>query len=187
MFNKKSPKVASLLLSEPFMLDPNFKRSVILLCEHNDEGTVGYVLNQPAVLLLSDVMEDLPDADYPLFIGGPVSQNSIHFIHKCPDKLPDGADLGNGLFWSGNFESLMVLAKNRAIAHDEIKFFLGYSGWSPGQLDRELAENTWAVTNDYHPDIALGADHENLWKEAVVALGEKYAHVANFPQNPTWN
>lgn len=187
MFNRNLPRVASLLLSEPFMLDPNFKRSVILLCEHNEEGTFGYVLNQPAVIQLSDVMEDLPEANYPLFIGGPVAQNSFHFIHKCPDKIPDGTDLGNGLFWGGNFETLTIRIKNKDIAQDEVKLFLGYSGWNPGQLDRELTENTWAVTNDYHPDITLGTDDENLWKDAIVALGEKYAHIANFPQNPMWN
>lgn len=187
MFNRNTPQVASLLLSEPFMLDPNFQRSVILVCEHNKEGTVGYVLNQPAVIQLSDVMEELPDAHYPLFIGGPVAQNSIHFIHKCPEKIFDGADLGNGLYWGGNFESLTVLIKNGSIQPDEIKLFIGYSGWSPGQLDHELTENTWAVTNNYNPDITLSDDHETLWKDAVVALGEKYAHVANFPLNPTWN
>jgi len=187
MFNKITPRTASLLLSEPFMLDPNFQRSVVLLCAHNEEGTVGYVLNQPAVLQLGDVISDLPEATFPLFIGGPVAHDSLHFIHKCPDKLPGGADLGNGLHWGGNFEALTILAQNNQISHDEIKFFLGYSGWSPGQLDRELTENTWAVANDYNPDIVLVADHENLWKEAVVALGEKYAHVAKFPQNPMWN
>src|SRR5690606_9903308 len=173
MFNKITPRTASLLLSEPFMLDPNFQRSVVLLCAHNEEGTVGYVLNQPAVLQLGDVVPDLPEATFPLFIGGPVAHDSLHFIHKCPDRLPGGADLGNGLHWGGNMETLTILAKNNQIAHDEIKYVLGYSGWSAGQLDRELTETTWAVTNDYNSDIVFVADHENLWKEAVVALGEK--------------
>src|SRR3546814_9351732 len=89
------------------MLDPNFQRSVVLLCEHNDEdGTVGYVLNQPATIRLSDVMSELPDAGFPLFVGGPVAQDSIHFIHKCYDKLHSGIGLGTGIYWGGNFERL---------------------------------------------------------------------------------
>lgn len=188
MFNKNTPETASLLISEPFMLDPNFQRAVVLLCEHNGEdGTVGYVLNQPATIQLSDVMDNLPDADFPLFFGGPVAQESIHFIHKCYDRLLSGTDLGNGIFWGGNFESLQVLIQHGEIAKDEIKFFIGYSGWSPGQLDEELQENAWVVSNQYNPDITFGNDSENLWKEAVVSLGPKYAHVANFPQNPMWN
>ena len=188
MFNKNTPQIASLLLSEPFMLDPNFQRSAVLLCEHNEEdGTVGYVLNQSATILLSDVMEELPDANFPLFLGGPVAQDSIHFIHKCYDKLNSGIGLGNGIYWGGNFESLKILIKNGDIQSDEIKFFLGYSGWSPGQLAKELNENAWVISNNYNPDITFGNDGENLWKEAIVSLGPKYAHVANFPQNPMWN
>ncbi|WP_257656828.1 YqgE/AlgH family protein [Parapedobacter lycopersici] len=188
MFNKNAPETASLLISEPFMLDPNFQRAVVLLCEHDgEEGTVGYVLNQPATIQLRDVVDSLPDADFPLFFGGPVAQESIHFIHKCYDRLNSGIGLGNGIFWGGNFESLKVLIQRGEIKEEEIKFFIGYSGWSPGQLDRELQENAWVVSNQYNPDIAFVNDGENLWKEAVVSLGPKYAHVANFPQNPMWN
>lgn len=188
MLNRNTPRVASLLISEPFMLDPNFQRSVVLLCEHDPtEGTVGYVLNQPASIQLKDVIEDLAEAEFPLFFGGPVAQESLHFIHKCPDKLNSGIDLGNGLYWGGNFESLRILIGNGDITQDEIKFFIGYSGWSPGQLDSELQENSWVVANEYNPDITFGHDIENLWKEVIISLGPKYAHIANFPQNPLWN
>lgn len=188
MFNKNIPQIGSLLISEPFMLDPNFQRAVVLLCEHHPEdGTVGYVLNQPAVLQLCDVMDDVPNADFPLFFGGPVAQESIHFIHKCFDRLHSGVGLGNGLYWGGNFESLKILIQNGDVAPDEIKFFIGYSGWSPGQLDNELKDNAWVISNHYNSDIAFVNDGENLWKEAVVSLGPKYAHIVNFPQNPMWN
>src|SRR5690606_20505008 len=154
MFNKITPRTASLLLSEPFMLDPNFRRSVVLLCEHTDEGTVGYVLNQSAVLQLGVVVPVLPEATFPLFIGGPVAHDSLHFIHKCPDRLPGGADLGNGLHWGGNMETLTILAKNNQIAHDEIKFLLVYSGWRPGHQDRYITKTTTAATTEY-PSITV--------------------------------
>ena len=85
MLNKAQPLKGSLLISEPFMMDPNFKRSVLLLTEHNEEGTVGYVLNQKSSFFLNDVIPDCPDADFPIYIGGPVGADTLHFIHTCND------------------------------------------------------------------------------------------------------
>lgn len=188
MLNKVPPRAASLLVSEPFMLDPNFKRSVVLLCEHDDtDGTLGFILNQPDVLTLGDVLADLSEAPFRLFIGGPVGRDTLHFVHKCYDRLNSGIELANGVYWGGNFEALRLLIQRKEIGEDEIKFFMGYSGWSPGQLDQELQENTWMVSSSYHPDIVFENDEENLWREAIVNLGPKYAHVAKFPQNPMWN
>lgn len=187
MINKTQPQIRSLLVSEPFMLDPNFNRSVVLLGENNQSGTIGWVLNQPSELILSDVMEDIPNGNFRVFIGGPVGHNSIQFVHKCYDKLNSGIDLGDNIYWGGNFEALKLLIANNSIQEDEIKFFLGYSGWTAGQLDRELEENTWIVSNNFNSDIIFVNDEENLWKEVVVNLGPKYAHIAQFPKNPMWN
>lgn len=182
------PAVGNLLLSEPFMLDPSFQRSVVLLCEHDpSRGTLGYVLNQATDLKVSDLLTEFPESDFPVFIGGPVGHDAIHFIHCCGDRLLDGTDLGNGLFWGGNFETLKVLLETGAIAAGEIKFFLGYSGWDPGQLDRELSENSWMVCTHYNPELVFVNQAEDLWKEAVIAMGPKYAHVANFPIDPRLN
>lgn len=186
MFSNNTPRKGCLLLSEPFMMDPNFTRSVVLLCEH-DEESIGLILNQPSALLLKDVMNGMPDAEYQLFIGGPVGQDSVQFVHKCYDRLNSGIEIGEDLYWGGNFEALKLLIKEKAIALDEIKFFIGYSGWGEGQLEKELKENTWMIGNSYHPDIVFVNDEENLWKQAVISLGPRYAHVAGFPQNPMWN
>lgn len=187
MANDFKPKVGSILLSEPFMLDPNFRRAVVLLCEHNEEGTVGLVVNQPSALQLQDVMLDMDDAAFPLFIGGPVAQNTIQFVHRCYDKLHSGIQLGEGLYWGGNFEALKILIKEKAVGEDEIKFFIGYSGWSPGQLDKELQEKAWLVAHHYSTNIIYENDAGDLWRQAVISLGPRYAHIAQFPQNPNWN
>jgi putative transcriptional regulator len=187
MKNESEPTVRSLLVSEPFMLDSNFVRSVVLLGEHGPGGSIGWVLNQPSNLILSDVMPDVPKGNFRLFIGGPVGQDSIQFVHKCYDRLDSGIDLGDGVYWGGNFEVLRVLIDSGAIQPDEIKFFLGYSGWTEGQLKQEITENTWMVSNSFHKDLIFVDDEENLWKEAVVNLGPKYAHVAQFPKNPSLN
>lgn len=182
------PAIGNLLLSEPFMQDPSFQRSVVLLCEHQpDEGTMGYVLNQPTNLLLSDLIQELPNAHFQVFLGGPVGYDAIHFIHRCADRIPEGTELGSDIFWGGNFEVLKLLLEKGQIADGEIKFFLGYSGWNPGQLDREMTENSWMVCTHYNPELAFVREAEDLWKEAVIAMGPKYAHVANFPIDPRMN
>lgn len=185
--NRDTPAVKSLLISEPFMLDPNFLRSVVLICEHNEEGTLGLIVNHRSNLILKDVITDMPNASFPLYIGGPVGMDSLQFIHTCPDRLNSGIPLGDGIYWGGNFETLKVLINQNAIQEHEIKFFIGYSGWDNKQLMKELAENSWMVSNTFNPAMLFENDEENLWKEVIVNLGPKYAHVANFPINPSWN
>ena len=187
MLSKDIPTKGTLLISEPFMADPNFKRSVVLLTEHSLEGTVGYVLNQKSDFLLKDVISDCWDANFQVYIGGPVAADTLHFIHQIPDQILGGADLGNGLFWGGDFEALKILINNYAIKEEDIKFFIGYSGWSKDQLHDELAVNSWIVSNKYNPAMLLDEDDSKLWKEAILNLGVKYAHIVNFPQDPALN
>ena len=187
MLSKVKPATGKLLISEPFLNDPNFKRSVILMAEHSYEGTLGFVLNQPSLLLLKDLIPDFTEADFPVFIGGPVEVDTIHFIHRCYDKLNSGEEISNGIYWGGNFETLKVLIKNNSIDEDELKFFLGYSGWSSGQLEEEIIENTWIVSDKFTQDIVFSNNEEELWREVIVSLGPRFAHVSNFPSDPSLN
>lgn len=187
MLTRQAPQASSLLLSEPFMQDPNFKRSVVLLTEHNEGGTVGYVLNHRSNLLLKDLLPDCMDASYPVFIGGPVANDTLHFIHRCYDRMNSGIEISEGLYWGGNFEALKLLVNNKQVAENEIRFFVGYSGWGEDQLKDEIGQNAWLITNSYNPEILFINDDENLWKEVVIALGPRFAHIVNFPENPMWN
>jgi putative transcriptional regulator len=187
MISPIQPQTGSLLISEPFMLDPNFKRSVVLLTELETLGSVGFVLNQKSEFLLSDLISDLKWADFPIFIGGPVEKDSLHFVHRCYDRLQSGAKIKDDLFWGGNFHDLKTLIENNEIKHDEIKFFVGYSGWSPGQIDAEILDNAWMASNAYDTELIFVEDEENLWREAIIGLGPKYAHIANFPEDHRWN
>ena len=187
MLSKIAPAAGKLLISEPFLNDPNFKRSVILMAEHGEEGTLGFILNQPSNLLLKDLVPDLGQADYPIFIGGPVEVDTVHFIHRCYDKLNSGEEIANGIYWGGNFETLKILVNNNSISENEVKFFLGYSGWSEEQLEEEIQTNTWIVSDKYHQDIIFSHNEEQLWREVIVNLGPKYAHVSNFPSDPSLN
>ena len=187
MLNNIKPKTGRLLISEPFMADPNFKRSVVLLTEHGDDGSVGYILNQVGNLLLKDVIQDLWAADNQIYFGGPVAADTLHFIHRAYDKLQSGEEIGNGIYWGGNFETLKILINTNAIDESEIKFFMGYSGWDIGQLKIELERNAWMVSDIPHPDLIFGNDEEKLWRDVIVNLGPKYAHVSNFPVDPSLN
>jgi putative transcriptional regulator len=187
MLSTTSPSAGRLLISEPFLNDPNFKRSVILLAEHTEEGTLGFILNQPSTLLLKDLVPDLWEANYPVFIGGPVEVDTIHFIHRCYDKLNSGEEIANGIYWGGNFETLKILVNSNSISENEVKFFLGYSGWGEGQLKEEIDANTWIVSSKFNQDVVFSHNEEELWREVIINLGPKYAHVSNFPSDPSLN
>ncbi len=187
MLSLLNPDAGRLLISEPFLADPNFKRSVILLTDYGEDGAVGFILNQRSNLLVKDVIPDFEMADFPLFVGGPVEVDTIHYIHRCYDRLNSGEEIMDGVYWGGNFETLKVLMNNNSIKADEVKFFLGYSGWSFGQLEEEIKENTWIVSDQYHQDTIFSHNEEALWKEVIINLGPKYAHVSNFPSDPNLN
>jgi len=187
MLSSISPAAGRLLISEPFMLDPNFKRSVILITEYSTAGAMGFVLNHSSDLLLGDIIPEISYSELPLYKGGPVGSNTLHFIHRCPEKIADGIEIWDGIFWGGDFEQVKELVNSYQLNDEEIRFFVGYSGWSEDQLDRELDEDTWIVANKFNPDILFNHNEETLWKEVVISLGNKYAHIANFPENPALN
>lgn len=188
MFNELDPKGGCLLISEPFMLDPNFERSVILLCNHNDkEGSLGFILNHKVVGCIGDLVEKIANCTFPLHIGGPVAQNEVFFIHSRFDLLLSGDEIRENIYFGGDPELLFSLINENKIKEDEVKFFLGYSGWQPEQLDKELKENSWAVQHKFATGLVFENDTELLWKQSVMSLGPKYAHVANFPQSPSLN
>ena len=187
MLNSIPAAVGRLLISEPFMMDPNFKRSVILITEYHEDGALGFVLNHQGDSLLGDLLPDVSYSDIPVYSGGPVAADTLHFIHRCPDKIEGGLEICKGVYWGGDFEVVKDLINTYQLNTTEIKFFTGYSGWTAGQLDTELQEDTWMVADKYNPD-ALFADAEHkLWREVVIGMGQRYAHIANFPENPLLN
>ncbi|TDS12151.1 YqgE/AlgH family protein [Sphingobacterium paludis] len=188
MFNTHIPQKGSLLLSEPFMLDTNFERSVILLCDHDDQnGTMGLVLNNKSSLLLSDVIQEVENPNFPLYVGGPVNMEALFFIHNIPEKIEGGLPLFDDIYFGGDFEQALFLLNDSIIDTTNIKFFIGYAGWNVGQLNEEILQNNWAVHNKFPTALLLLQDGEDLWKQALINLGPKYAHVANFPKTPDLN
>ncbi len=177
-------EVGKLLLSEPTMSDAHFTRSVILLVTHNQEGSIGFMLNKPLDLKLSDMSNDLILHENELFEGGPVQLDTLHFIHRLGQRIEGSMQVTGDLYWGGDFDS-MLEALPEAKPGD-IRFFLGYSGWSPGQLEEELLGGAWLVTES-DPSALLEVQPEELWYRSVKAMGGKRSHLADYPLDPSWN
>ncbi len=181
-FSEFNPASGSFLVSEPFMLDRTFTRSVILLCDHAEqEGSMGFILNKPSLFHIGD------ETPFQVYIGGPIKQDNLFFIHRCFDKFPFGDHIVDDIYFGGDSEAMFTLIKNQEVSVEEVKFLLGYASWSPFQLDKEISENSWAVYNKFHSSLAFIFDPEELWKTAIINMGPKYAHIVNFPNNPDLN
>ena len=123
-----------ILLAEPFMIDPNFRRSVVLLCEHQSDGSIGFILNKPLKMNVSELIADFPDFESEVYFGGPVATDTIHYIHNVGGLLEESVEVNRGVFWGGDFSKLKFLISSQLVDPTNIRFFVGYSGWSGGQL-----------------------------------------------------
>ncbi|MDO9261380.1 MAG: YqgE/AlgH family protein [Flavobacteriaceae bacterium] len=180
------PTKGKLLIAEPSILnDPSFNRSVVLLTEHNEEGTVGFILNKLSRFKLNELVPEIL-IDFPVYIGGPVEPENLYFIHKKPELIVGSIEIGKGFYWGGNIEIITKLVNNAEINPDEIRFFLGYSGWEIDQLNEELEVDSWVVVENDFPNI-LNADDTTLWKNQMIQLGGNYLIWANAPVNPSLN
>ncbi len=180
------PAKGRLLLSEPFMGDYYFGRAVILLAEHNEEGSFGLILNKPVSKLLNEVTEDFPNMEVPLYIGGPVEPNRLFFIHTLGDQINDSIEVVKGLFWGGDMQDLLELAQLKILTPENSRFFLGYAGWGANQMEDELKKNSWAITKA-SAALIFDTKPELLWKKLTRKLGNEYRLWDKFPVNPNLN
>lgn len=180
------PAAGVLLIAEPFLKDPNFQRTVVLLCEHNAEGSFGFVLNRLHEYNAGELLTDLEGCDFPVYYGGPVQPNTIHFIHRQPDLISGGLEISAGVFWGGDFNEVVALINAALLDTNDIRFFIGYSGWSEGQLQTEIDEKTW-ITNPGKSALVFTSNMEALWKDALLDLGGEYKMFTNFPTDPQLN
>lgn len=177
----------SILIAEPFMLESNFKRSVVLITDHSDEeGTVGFILNKPLSVKITDLVEDLPEMDAPAYYGGPVSTNTIHYIHNVGLMLDGSTEIGTGVYWGGEFEKLKFLITHELIKPENIRFFVGYSGWSPGQLTEELETGSW-ITSEMHANYLFKSKPSRLWNQVLHHKGDVFGVLAQLPELPNLN
>lgn len=174
----------TILLSEPFMLDPAFSRSTCLIVNHEKhEGTFGFILNKDSKQKLSELIEI--DVDWKVYFGGPVDESYLFFVHNNSFNLKDAIKIKDGLYWNGDFEDLKVKISNGEVKETDIRFFLGYSGWDSGQLRREIIENSWIISNN--KDEFIFKNPNSIWNDILKNMGGIYSQFANFPLNPNLN
>ncbi|MBS2097896.1 YqgE/AlgH family protein [Carboxylicivirga linearis] len=190
IFDTKLPKIepmkGRILIAEPFLQGPYFNRSIVFLTEHGDEGAVGFVLNKSSDLYPDEVIEDLFSFKGEMFIGGPVSSNTLHYLHTLGDRVPGSIKVTENLYWGGDFDVIKEMINSGVADHHSVKFFAGYSGWSPGQLEEEIKENSWIVSTLDDKTIMEG-DVDDFWKETMANLGDVFKMWTNFPENPSNN
>jgi putative transcriptional regulator len=180
-------QTGKVLLADPFMMDPNFKRSVILLCDHSrEEGSVGFILNKPLEMPLNDLVANFPEFEAQVYYGGPVQTNTIHYIHNVGDILDDSVEIGRGVFWGGDFEKLKFLITSQLIQPGNIRFFVGYSGWSPGQLAEELDYHSW-IPAEMDANYLYKSKPHNLWNQIMYNKGNLYSVIAQMPDDVCLN
>lgn len=180
------PEKGRLLIAEPSILnDDSFNRSIVLLTEHSLNSSVGFILNKPLDYVLSDIIPDIP-CDFSIYRGGPVEQDNLYFVHRVPELLTDSIEVAEGIYWGGNFNQLKELLSKNLLKSTDIRFFLGYSGWSKNQLTDELETASWFVTeNDY--DNIFSIKETTIWKNKLLQKGGKYKIWANAPSDIQMN
>ncbi len=179
-------KSGSVLLSEPFMADPNFKRAAVLLCEHGDEGSVGFIFNKKLDVRVDELISEFPEFDAPVYFGGPVQTDTIHYIHNQGELLEDSRKVADGVWWGGDFEKLKFLISSNLITPVDIRFFVGYSGWSEGQLMEEMSYGSWVVA-DMHPNYVFKSQPDMLWSQIMANKGDAFSVIATMPDTANWN
>jgi putative transcriptional regulator len=180
------PAAGILLIADPFLKDPNFLRTVVFLCEHKEEGSFGFVLNRKYENTLGELIPELEGVELPVYYGGPVQMDTIHFLHQYPEEIPGGQEVIKGVYWGGDFDAVVNMIKTEDIDFNKIRFYIGYSGWSNGQLNDEMKEKTW-LTVQANRKLIFHKNYEEIWKESLKHLGGDYEIMANFPIDPQLN
>ena len=186
MITEKLQK-GQLLIAEPSIIgDLSFNRSVILLADHNKEGSVGFILNKPLKYAIRDLLPEI-DSKFKIYNGGPVEQDNLYFIHNVPNLIPNSVEISNGIYWGGDFELTKQLINTGIIKKKNIRFFLGYTGWDAAQLENEMNANSWILTKNSYENNILGKASNHFWKEKIIELGGEYLIWSNAPENPILN
>jgi putative transcriptional regulator len=184
--NTLKVSIGDVLVSEPFLNDFYFRRSAILIVDHNDEGSFGVVINKRLNVPFNDIIMGFPKFDADVYLGGPVDTDRVFFIHTIGEMIPDSHKIMSGLYWSGNINALKAMIKNNLIKSHEVRFYVGYAGWDGGQIRKELEANIWLVGKFSTKEI-LHTMPGKMWSTFVNKLGNRYKLWNKFPVNPSDN
>ena len=177
----------AILIAHPWLPDPNFQRTVVLVCEHMPEDTTfGLVLSRKLDHKVGELIETLSDSGHDLFLGGPVQPNTLHYLHSYGELVDSAIEIQDGLFWGGNFDLIQGMVLAGDVTLNGIRFFAGYSGWGPEQLAEEIDEGSWILTTA-PTDVILETEADKLWQTLLRRMGGQYTFLSNFPVDPRQN
>lgn len=179
--NTRAPEKGRVLIADPFSKDAYFGRSVVYLCEHNEEGTFGFVLSNYIDLNLADIAKNFPNISSRVSIGGPVQTDSIFFLHLLGNRLPGSVEIADGIYMGGDYDLLMEQINDKTIDEKKVRFFLGYSGWTGGQLDEEISRNNWIVAPVINPLEIMDTSIDNIWQKLMKREGKKFDILSRAP------
>lgn len=181
-----TPTSGTILISEPSLKDMYFNRAVVLLADHNDDGSFGLILNKPLEVRFNDIVKGFPDFDGKVYLGGPVNTKNLFFLHKRGDFIRNSQAIKEGLFWGGEIDDVKALIELGELSEDDIRFYIGYSGWTENQLNEELKESSWLVAKPNLMNL-INTPTSEMWKSSVADLGKDYEVWVNFPSDPSLN
>jgi putative transcriptional regulator len=180
----------TLLAAFPDMLDPNFMHSVVLICQHTDQGAYGVITNRPTQFTVKDLLPQhalLGKSKFPVFLGGPVDHTTLQFVHVVPEAIPGGLSIDGKLWLGGDLDALgRYLAQKPRQALRKVRLFLGYAGWSAGQLDNELGTGSWLPAPP-SLEALFGAPGEPTWRRVVRSIGREGNELEQQPPDVSWN
>ena len=178
MLNDISVKAGNLLVAEPFLDDPHFGRAVILICDHDlKDGTVGFILNKNLNTSVGKIMQGMNGFEADVYYGGPVQHDTLHYLHNKGDLINGAIHVADNLYWGGDYEQIKFCIRHGLIEKQDIRFFVGYAGWSPDQLFDELEEVTWIVAEGDN-NYVFNPDTSQLWQTVLAHKGGRYAVIA---------
>ncbi len=184
-FEHIPPRSGRILIAQPELTDPFCKRTVIFMVQHDKDGTMGFIINRQLNLSLSSIIVGFPDIDVNISVGGPVSPETINFLHTFGDVVPNSYNVGNGVYLNGDIEAIKGLAIAGKLTKENFRVFIGYAGWGTKQLSNEIKEDSWVVAN-LDPELMMKGTYDN-WYFTVQQLGDKFKVWTIYPENPSLN
>jgi len=179
-------KKGSILLSDPFTDCDYFKQSVVLVTNKNEEGTVGFILNKPYGQNVNEILDDYPEFETPAWIGGPVEENHLHYIHTLgKDLVPGSLHVTGRIYWGGQLSVLRDLIVEGKASLKDVRFFIGYSGWAPFQLEHEMKRHSWLVSTLKTKEIMN--PELSTWRYVMGLMGDQYKAWVNAPEKAEHN
>ena len=182
----KIPEKGKILISEPFLPDTFFNRSIVYLTDHEQKGSVGFILNKILDIKISDAVAGFEGWNENLNMGGPVAPDTLHYLHNLGPEVPGSVKVQSGIYWGGDIDIIREMIRSGSVKPSQIRFFLGYSGWSAGQLEREIKENSWVIAK-VRSEIIMNSKGIDSWKRLLRSFNNKYRVWADFPESPEMN